>query len=124
VRALRHLLHLWTPIVGTLRERRHVLELAAALHPTPAVGGVPARFAGEWIAAREIARGWYAGPVGWFDLDGNGDLAIALRCGLVAANRARLWAGGGIVAGSDPDGELAETDIKLRAMLGALGVAG
>ncbi|HEY5950824.1 MAG TPA: isochorismate synthase [Kofleriaceae bacterium] len=124
VRTLRHVLHLHTPISATLRAPRHVLELAAALHPTPAVGGTPTQIATDWIAAREVVpRGWYASPVGWFDLDGNGELAVAIRSGLVAGERAHLWAGAGIVAGSDPDRELAETDLKLRAMLGALGVA-
>ncbi|HEY5923067.1 MAG TPA: isochorismate synthase [Kofleriaceae bacterium] len=123
VRTLRHVLHLHTPIAATLRTRRHVLELAAALHPTPAVGGTPTQIATDWIAAHEVVpRGWYAAPVGWFDLDGNGELAVAIRSGLVAGERAHLWAGAGIVAGSDPDRELAETDLKLRAMLGALGV--
>jgi menaquinone-specific isochorismate synthase len=124
IRTLRHVLHLHTPIAATLREPHHVLELAAALHPTPAVGGTPTRIATEWIAAREsVPRGWYASPVGWFDLDGNGELAVAIRSGLVTGDRAHLWAGAGIVAGSDPDRELAETDLKLRAILGALGVS-
>lgn len=124
VRTLRHVLHLHTPIAATLRAPRHVLELAAALHPTPAVGGTPTSFATDWIATREVVpRGWYASPVGWFDLDGNGEFAVAIRSGLLAGSRAHLWAGAGIVAGSDPDRELAETDVKLRAMLGALGVA-
>ncbi len=124
VRTLRHVLHLHTPIAATLRTPRHVLELAAALHPTPAVGGTPTQIATDWIAAREVVpRGWYAAPVGWFDLDGNGELAVAIRSGLLTGSRAHLWAGAGIVAGSDPDRELAETDLKLRAMLGALGVA-
>jgi len=124
VRTLRHVLHLHTPIAATLRTHRHVLELAAALHPTPAVGGTPTTIATDWIAAHEVVpRGWYASPVGWFDLDGNGELAVAIRSGLLAGERAHLWAGAGIVAGSDPDRELAETDLKLRAMLGALGVA-
>jgi menaquinone-specific isochorismate synthase len=124
VRTLRHVLHLHTPIAATLREQRHVLELAAALHPTPAVGGTPTQLATDWIARHEVAtRGWYASPVGWFDLDGNGELAVAIRSGLLAGARAHLWAGAGIVAGSDPDRELAETDLKLRAMLGALGVS-
>lgn len=124
IRTLRHVLHLHTPIAATLRTERHVLELAAALHPTPAVGGTPTKVATDWIASREVVpRGWYASPVGWFDLDGNGELAVAIRSGLLAGARAHLWAGAGIVAGSDPDRELAETDLKLRAMLGALGVA-
>jgi isochorismate synthase EntC len=124
VRALRHVLHLHTPIAARLRASRHVLDVAARLHPTPAVGGTPTALALDWIAAHEpVARGWYAAPVGWFDLAGNGELAVAIRSGVVAEDRAQLWAGAGIVAGSDPDRELAETDIKLRAMLGALGVS-
>jgi isochorismate synthase len=123
VRALRHVVHLHTPITATLRTPCHVLELAARLHPTPAVGGTPTRAATTWIATHEAPRGWYAAPVGWFDLDGNGEFAVAIRSGVLAGNRAQLWAGAGIVAGSDPDRELAETEIKLRAVLGALGVA-
>ncbi len=123
VRTLRHVHHLHTPIMASLHSRRHVLELAEALHPTPAVGGTPTRAAMQWIAEREVARGWYASPVGWFDLDGNGELAVAIRSGLLAGERAHLYAGAGIVAGSDPDREIAETDTKLRAMLGALGVS-
>jgi len=123
VRALRHVIHLHTPFRAVLRTPRHVLELAARLHPTPAVGGTPTDVASEWIHTHEpVARGWYAAPVGWFDLDGNGELAVALRSGVIAGNRAHLWAGAGIVAGSDPDRELAETEVKLRAMLGALGI--
>jgi menaquinone-specific isochorismate synthase len=123
VRVLRHVVHLHTPFRARLRAPRHVLELAARLHPTPAVGGTPREIAIDWIRTREpVARGWYAAPVGWFDLDGNGELAVAIRSGVLAGNRAHLWAGAGIVAGSDPDRELAETELKLRAMLGALGV--
>lgn len=123
VRTLRHVLHLHTPLEATLREPRHLLEVAEALHPTPAVGGTPTRLATDWIATHEAARGWYASPVGWFDLDGNGELAVAIRSGVIHGERAHLWAGAGIVAGSDPDREIAETDLKLRAMLGALGVS-
>src|SRR5262249_9499336 len=82
VRALRHGLHLWTPFRAVLRAPRHVLELAARLPPTPAVGGTPRELAATWIEEHEpAARGWYAAPVGWFDLDGNGELAVALRSG-------------------------------------------
>ena len=124
VRTLRHVLHLHTPFRAVLRTPRHVLELAARLHPTPAVGGTPQAVATEWIRTHEpTPRGWYASPVGWFDLEGNGELAVALRSGVIDGNRAHLWAGAGIVAGSDPDRELAETEVKLRAMLNALGVA-
>ena len=123
VRTLRHVHHLHTPITASLTTRRHVLELAEALHPTPAVGGTPTRAAMQWIAEREVARGWYSSPVGWFDLDGNGEFAVAIRSGVLAGERAHLYAGAGIVAGSAPDREIAETDTKLRAMLGALGVS-
>jgi menaquinone-specific isochorismate synthase len=123
LRTLRHIIHLHTPITAQLTERRHVLEIAAALHPTPAIGGTPAAIATTWIARREAPRGWYASPVGWFDLEGNGELAVAIRSGVIDGEHAYLYAGSGIVAGSDPDRELAETDVKLRAMLGALGVS-
>jgi menaquinone-specific isochorismate synthase len=124
IRVLRHVVHLHTPFRARLRAPRHVLELAGRLHPTPAVGGTPHQLAIDWIRSREpVARGWYAAPVGWFDLDGNGELAVAIRSGVLAGNRAYLWAGAGIVAGSDPERELAETEIKLRAVLGALGIA-
>lgn len=124
IRALRHVLHLHTPIRATLAAPRHVLELAARLHPTPAVGGTPTTEALAWIAGHEpTPRGWYAAPVGWFDLAGDGELAVAIRSGLLVGRQAHLWAGAGIVAGSDPERELAETEVKLRAMLGALGVA-
>ena len=123
VRTLRHVVHLHTPFRAVLDRPRHVLELVERLHPTPAVGGTPTPVAVEWIRTHEpVQRGWYASPVGWFDGDGNGELAVAIRSGVLAGNRAHLWAGGGIVAGSDPDYELAETELKLRAMLGALGV--
>jgi menaquinone-specific isochorismate synthase len=120
---LRHIIHLHTPFRAVLRSPRHVLELAARLHPTPAVGGTPHALAAEWIESHEPeARGWYSAPVGWFDLEGNGELCVALRSGVIANNRAHLFAGAGIVAGSDPDKELAETEMKFRAMLNALGV--
>jgi len=121
VRALRHVMHLCTPVRGRLDRRRHLLEVAAALHPTPAVGGEPTDRALEWIAAREAPRGWYAGAVGWFDREGDGELAVALRSGLVVGDRAWVWAGAGIVAESDPDAEYAETGDKQRAFLDALG---
>ncbi|MCW5760870.1 MAG: chorismate-binding protein, partial [Phenylobacterium sp.] len=84
--------------------------------------GTPTGVAVGWISAREPApRGWYASPVGWFDRDGNGELAVAIRTGVLDGDRAHLWAGGGIVGASDPDRELAETEVKFRAMLQALG---
>ncbi len=120
--ALRHLVHLRTPITGRLHRPTPVLELAGALHPTPAVGGVPAGPAQAWIATSEpVPRGWYAGPIGWIDAAGDGELAVALRSGLLRGASAWLWAGAGIVRDSDPDTELAETRLKLGALVDALG---
>jgi isochorismate synthase len=125
VRRLRHLLHLHTRIEGCLREPRHVLDLVGLLHPTPAVGGVPRSDALRWILEHEPApRGWYAGPVGWFDEKGDGDFSVALRSALIWGRTAWLWAGAGIVLGSEAVAEYAETALKQRAMLDALGMAG
>ena len=124
VRALRHVLHLHSPIRGLLRRPEHVLALAGALHPTPAVGGTPTAAAVACIAAREPDRGWYAAPVGWFDATGDGELAVAIRAGLIAGRTAALHAGAGIVRDSDATAELAETEVKLRALSGALGLDG
>jgi isochorismate synthase len=124
VRALRAVHHLCTPIDATVERGRHVLELVEALHPTPAVCGLPQHAASDWIAAHEpFARGWYAAPVGWFDRDGNGAFAVAIRSALVERDGAWLFAGAGIVEGSDPALEYGETMLKQRAMLAALGAA-
>jgi menaquinone-specific isochorismate synthase len=113
--------HLATRVVGRLATDRSALALAAALHPTAAVGGDPTDVAVELIRELEsMDRGRYAGPVGWLDANGNGEWCIALRCAELDGNRARLFAGCGIVAGSDPATELAETLAKLRPMLMAL----
>src|SRR5262249_17858502 len=123
VHQLRHVLHLRTKISGVLTNPRHVLDLVARLHPTPAVGGMPAERALQWIADHEPdERGWYAGPVGWFNAAGDGEFAVALRSGLLEGPRAHLYVGAGIVAGSEAASEFAETRWKLRALLSALGV--
>jgi len=122
-RQLGGIVHLATPVRGRLRAPAHLLELAAALHPTPAVGGAPAEPALRWIAAHEPApRGWYAGPVGWFDAAGDGELMVALRSAVLAGGgrRATLFAGAGIVADSDPAAEWAETELKLASLRAAL----
>lgn len=125
VSALSHLQHLRTPIVGTLDVPRHVLELVELLHPTPAVGGVPREAALDWIAATEGAsRGWYAGPVGWFDARGDGEFLVALRSALAVDGELEIFAGAGLVRGSDPDGEFDEAELKKRAILSALEVVG
>ncbi len=114
--------HLATMVEGRLSQPApSVLELVAALHPTPAVNGWPRDDARAWIEANEgFDRGRYAGTVGWVDARGNGTFAVSIRCADVAGAAARLVAGNGIVADSDPDTELAETQVKLQALLGAL----
>jgi len=125
VRTLRHVLHLHTPVRGTLFAPRHVLALASTLHPTPAVGGTPTAAALDWIAGHEpTARGWYAAPIGWFDAAGDGELAVAIRSGLIDGAGATLYAGAGIVRDSDAAAEWAETEVKLRALSSALGLNG
>jgi isochorismate synthase len=114
--------HLATTVTGELREPAPgLLELAADLHPTPAVSGAPLPAARRLIAELErIERGWYAGAVGWVDGRGDGELAVAIRCGLLYEDGARLYAGNGIMPDSDPEAELEETRPKLRVLLGAL----
>jgi isochorismate synthase EntC len=105
-----------------LRDEAGLLSLAAQLHPTPAVGGAPRDVALDLIAEHEgFDRGWYAGPIGWLGADGDGELMVALRCGLVAGREATLFAGCGIVADSDPAREWDESRLKLRTMTTALG---
>jgi isochorismate synthase len=110
--------HLATPIVAQLAEPRSAVELAGMLHPTPAVGGEPWPEAIAAIAELEqMDRGWYAGPVGWMDATEDGEFCVALRSALLRDREAHLYAGAGVVAGSDPAAELAETEIKLGALL-------
>ncbi|MGO9751187.1 MAG: isochorismate synthase MenF [Solirubrobacteraceae bacterium] len=113
--------HLAAPIRAQLRGPVGVLELAAALHPTPAVGGEPSDVAQRLIPALEgIDRGWYAGPVGWSDAGGDGEFCVGLRCALLRGADATCYAGCGIVRDSDPAAELAETEVKLQALLPVL----
>jgi isochorismate synthase len=117
--------HLCTPISGTLRDKSTTaIDLALALHPTPAVGGVPAKAASELIAELEGDRGFYAGAVGWCDANGDGYWVVSIRCAQLSADRrsALARAGGGIVAESDPDDEVDETTTKFVTILNALGV--
>jgi isochorismate synthase len=110
--------HLATPVIAQLADPRSAIELAGTLHPTPAVGGEPWPAAAETIADLEgMDRGWYAGPVGWMDATEDGEFCVALRSALLRDREARLFAGVGIVAGSDPAAELAETEVKLQALL-------
>jgi salicylate biosynthesis isochorismate synthase/menaquinone-specific isochorismate synthase len=113
--------HLGTPIRAQLAEPRSAIELAGALHPTSAVGGEPWERARTLVPALErLDRGWYAGPVGWMDATEDGEFCVALRCALLNGTISHCYAGVGIVADSDPEDELAETEVKLQAVLPAL----
>ncbi|OLC26633.1 MAG: hypothetical protein AUG06_06755 [Actinobacteria bacterium 13_1_20CM_2_65_11] len=114
--------HLATEVTADLREpAADVLELAAALHPTPAVGGWPRAAADAIIDELEaMDRGWYAGAVGWIDARGDGEFAVALRCGLLWEDGARLYAGVGVMPDSDAARELDETELKFKVLLTAL----
>jgi salicylate biosynthesis isochorismate synthase/menaquinone-specific isochorismate synthase len=110
--------HLGTPIRAQLAAPMDALGLAELMHPTPAVGGEPLAAAAPLIPALEgLDRGWYAGPVGWTDATGDGEFCVALRCALLRGAVARCYAGNGIVRESDPAAELAETEVKLSALL-------
>ncbi len=110
--------HLATPIRAQLAAPMDALELAGLMHPTPAVGGEPLALAAPLIPALEgLDRGWYSGPLGWTDATGDGEFCVALRCALLRGEVARCYAGNGIVRGSDPARELAETEVKLQALL-------
>jgi isochorismate synthase len=110
--------HLATPVIAQLAESHSAIELAGMLHPTPAVGGEPWPGAAAAIAELEgMDRGWYAGPVGWMDATEDGEFCVALRSALLRDREAHLFAGVGVVAGSDPAAELAETEVKLQALL-------
>lgn len=118
VRKLATVQHLSTPVTARLAEDAHVLDLVAALHPTPAVGGLPPDAALETIRETEpFERGWYAAPVGWFDADGHGEFAVGIRSAVVQGQRATLFAGNGLVADSDPTEEWAEVQLKYRPIL-------
>jgi isochorismate synthase len=114
--------HLATNVTAELTEpAADALDLAAALHPTPAVGGWPRAAADRLIDELEgLERGWYAGAVGWIDGRGDGEFAVALRCGLLWEDGARLYAGVGVMPDSDPARELEETELKFKALLMAL----
>ncbi|GLW93506.1 isochorismate synthase [Actinokineospora globicatena] len=120
----RSMWHLSTQVAGVLADPdTSVLELATALHPTPAVCGTPTAAARRVIGELEpFDRGFYTGVVGWSDARGDGEWIVTIRCGEVRGATLRLFAGAGLVPGSDPEAELAETGAKLRTLLGALGV--
>jgi len=121
VMKLRRIQHLHTPISGILPDNTDILDLVRALHPTPAVAGIPRQVAQDWIDENEsMDRGWYAAPVGWMTPTGGGEFRVALRSALLTDDALTLFAGGGIVDGAEPTHELAETATKFEALLGAL----
>lgn len=121
LRRLANVQHLDTPVSATLPEGVQVLDVLAAMHPTPAVGGHPRAAAVARIRALEgFPRGLYAGALGWLNARGGGEFFVGIRSALIAGATARVYAGAGIVAGSTPEKEFAETELKFKAMLDAL----
>jgi len=118
VRKLDNIQHLQTPISATLDADAHVLDIVAALHPTPAVGGLPPDVAADTIREVEtFERGWYAAPVGWFDAAGDGEFLVGIRSGVAGGQQATLFAGNGIVRDSNPQEEWDEIQLKYRPLL-------
>lgn len=121
LKKLHNVQHLYTPITAQANREMSVHDLARTLHPTPAVGGTPRKEALQTLTRLEpFGRGWYSGPIGWSDLGGNGEFCVAIRSALIDGMKARLFAGSGIVADSDPDREWEETNMKFRPILEAL----
>lgn len=119
---IRDIQHLYTPVEGKLKDAATILQMVEKLHPTPALGGAPRGKAMEMIREFEpMNRGIYAGPIGWMNADGDGEFAVAIRSALLQHKKAYLYAGGGIVADSQPQSEYEETLVKFRPMLRALG---
>ncbi len=121
LRKLANLQHLHTPVRAALPERVRLLDTLSVLHPTPAVGGSPRdRAIGEIRGLEGFDRGLYAGALGWMNARGGGEFMVGIRSALVRGDTARVYAGAGIVAGSTPDKEFAETELKFRALMDAL----
>ncbi|OUL21249.1 isochorismate synthase MenF [Nostoc sp. 106C] len=121
LRQLSNIQHLWTPISAIVPVNVHPLKIVAQLHPTPAVAGAARDIACAEIRRYEnFERGLYAAPLGWVDSEGNCEFIVGIRSALIDGDRARLYAGAGIVAGSDPEKEFAEVQLKLQALLKAL----
>ena len=119
---IRDIQHLFTPVEGQLEQWIDIFSLVQALHPTPALGGVPTDISLDIIRNKEgMDRGYYAAPIGWTDTAGNGEFAVAIRSALLEGEQAYLYAGGGIVADSEPTKEYDETWVKFRPVMRALG---
>jgi menaquinone-specific isochorismate synthase len=122
IKQLSNIQHLRTPITAMLDDETHVLDVVEALHPTPAVGGLPPERARTVIGETEpFDRGWYASPVGWFDAAGDGEFVVGIRSAVGGGHDATLYAGNGIVADSEPEEEWAELAPKFRPVLDELG---
>ncbi len=120
---LSNVQHLYTPVSGMLNDDYGVLPLVSVLHPTPALGGQPRHIAGTLIQTLEpITRGWYAAPIGWLDSRGDGHFGVGIRSAVSRGGTVWCYAGAGIVSESQPEREWAETDLKFRPMLNAVGV--
>ena len=118
---LPNIQHLQTPIRAVIQSDLHLLDAVSELHPTPAVAGAPKAIACEHLRSFEaFERSLYAAPIGWIDAQGNGEFAVGIRSAILQGNRARLFAGAGIVAGSDPEKEFTEVQLKLQALLNAI----
>lgn len=121
IKKLNNVQHLFTPITASIKKGIQIHDLIQELHPTPAVGGFPRREAVSHIHEIEhLDRGWYAAPIGWFNLNGCGEFAVAIRSALLHRNRATLYAGCGIVSDSDPEKEWHETLLKFKPMMDSL----
>lgn len=119
---IKHIQHLYTPVIAKSEPQLSILSLVEKLHPTPALGGLPQKEAVKWIRDNEsLERGFYAGPLGWVDSYGNGEFAVAIRSALLQGKEASVFAGCGIVEDSQPEEEYHETWIKFKPMLNALG---
>jgi menaquinone-specific isochorismate synthase len=121
IKKLKNVQHLFTPISASIKKGVKIHDLIRELHPTPAVGGFPRENAVSHIhEIEQLDRGWYAAPIGWFNLNGCGEFAVAIRSALLHENRATLYAGCGIVSDSDPEKEWKETLLKFQPMMDSL----
>lgn len=119
---MRDIQHLYTPVVGKSKPGTSLLLFVERLHPTPALGGLPKQEAVEKIRqVEEMDRGFYGGPLGWVDYQGDGEFAVSIRSGLIQGKESSLFAGCGVVVNSDSESEFLETGLKFRPMLRALG---
>ena len=117
---LHNLYHLETPVQGKLMDKYDLFDCVNALHPTPAVAGIPTQQAKQWLLDNEkYRRGWYTGAFGWIDANMDGDLSVMLRCALIDINKQaiNLFSGAGLVAESDPDAEWQETELKMQTIM-------